>query len=73
MPKGTRRRWTDCREGAGAMKKVRAVSHRQVMSRLLKDRQFRRGYEEELEKLRLSDTIIVLRQRQGITQQALAR
>lgn len=32
-------------------KQVRAVSHRQVTSRLLKDQRFRRGYEEELEKL----------------------
>ena len=55
------------------MKRVRAISHRQVMSRLLKDQQFRRGYEEELEKLRIADAIIALRQRQGITQKALAR
>ncbi len=34
------------------MKQIRAISHRQGMSRLLKDQRFRRGYEEELEKLR---------------------
>jgi hypothetical protein len=33
------------------MKQIRAVSHRHVMSRLLRDRRFRRGYEEELEEL----------------------
>ena len=47
------------------MRRVRVVSHRRVMSRLLKDREFRRGYEEELEKLRIVDAIIALRQRQG--------
>ncbi len=55
------------------MRQVRAVSHRQVMSRLLKDQRFRRGYEEELEKLRIVDAIIALRQRQGMTQKTLAR
>lgn len=55
------------------MKPMRAVSHRQVMSRLLKDQRFRRGYEEELEKLRIVDAIINLRQRQGMTQKTLAR
>ncbi len=43
------------------MKRARAISHRQVMNRLLKDQQFRRGYEEELEKLRIGDAIIALR------------
>jgi len=34
------------------MRQVRAVSHPQVMSRLLKDQRFRHGYyEEEFEKL----------------------
>lgn len=33
-------------------KQIRAMSHRQAISRLLKDRRFRRGYEEELEQLR---------------------
>ena len=55
------------------MKRVRAISHRQVLGRLLKDERFRRGYEEELEKLRIVDAIINLRQRQGMTQKALAR
>ena len=55
------------------MKRVRATSHREVMSRLLKDQQFRRGYEEELERLRIGDTIVALRQRRGVTQQTLAR
>jgi len=34
------------------MKQIRAISHRDVMSRPLKDQRFRRGYKEELEKLR---------------------
>ena len=55
------------------MKQIRAVSHRHVMSYLLKDQQFRRGYEEELEKLRIADALINLRQRQGMTQKTLAR
>lgn len=55
------------------MRRVRAISHRQVMSRLLKDRGFRRGYEEELEKLRIVDAIVALRRRQGLTQNTLAR
>jgi len=55
------------------MKSMRAVGHRQVMSRLLKDQRFRRGYEEELEKLRVVGAIIALRQRQGMTQKTLAR
>ena len=40
------------------MKQVRAISHRHVMSRLLKDRQFQRSYEEELERLRIVDAMI---------------
>lgn len=55
------------------MKPIRAISHRQVMGRLLKDERFRRGYEEELEKLRIVDAIVALRQRQGMTQKVLAR
>lgn len=55
------------------MKKLRAVTHRQVLKRVLRDRAFRRGYVEELKKLRLIDAIIGLRQRQGLTQKALAK
>ena len=55
------------------MKRVRAISHREVMRRLLKDQQFRRGYEKELEKLRIGDAIVALRQRRGVTQQTLAK
>ena len=40
------------------MRQVRAVSHRQVMSRLRKDQRFRRGCEAELEKLRIVDAPI---------------
>ena len=55
------------------MKRIRAVTHRQVLKRFFKQRGFRQGYEEELDKLRLVDALIRLRQRQGLTQQALAR
>ena len=56
------------------MKRIRAVTHRQVLKRFFKPRGFRQGYyEEELDKLRLVDALIRLRQRQGLTQQALAR
>ena len=55
------------------MKRIRAVTHRQVLKRFFKQRVFRQGYEEELDKLRLVDALIRLRQRQGLTQQALAR
>lgn len=55
------------------MKRVRLTTHQQVLKPFLKDRQFRRGYEEELEKLRLVDALIGLRERQGLTQVALAK
>lgn len=55
------------------MKRIRAVTHRQVLKRLFRQHGFRQGYEEELDKLRLVDALIRLRQRQGLTQQALAR
>ena len=55
------------------MKQVRATTHKQVLKRVLKDRRFRQGYEEELDKLRLVDALIALRQRQGLTQEALAK
>lgn len=54
------------------MKPVKAVAHKQVVKKLLKNREFRRGYEQELEKLRLVDALIALRERQGLTQEALA-
>jgi len=55
------------------MKRVRLTTHKQVLKTFLKDPQFRRGYEEELEKLRLVDALIGLRERQGLTQAALAK
>ena len=55
------------------MKRVRATTHRQVLNRLLKKPEFSQGYEEELDKLRLVDALIALRQRQGLTQKALAK
>ena len=55
------------------MKTIRVKTHRQVLRPLLKNKQFRKGYEEELEKLRIVDTLIRLRERQGLTQAELAR
>ena len=55
------------------MKRVHATTHRQVLKRLLKKRDFRQGYQEELDKLRLVDALIGLRQQQGVTQQGLAK
>ena len=55
------------------MKRVRARTHREVVNRLLKKPWFRLGYEEELDKLRLVDALVALRQRQGLTQTALAK
>lgn len=55
------------------MKRVRAITHREVLNRLFKKPGFREGYEEELDKLRLVDALIALRQRQGLTQKALAK
>ena len=55
------------------MKRIRATTHRRALGRLLRKRGFRQGYEEELDKLRLVDALIALRQRQRLTQQALAK
>jgi len=55
------------------MKKVRAITHQEVLRRLFKKPGFRQGYEEELDKLRLVDALVGLRQRQGLTQAALAK
>jgi predicted transcriptional regulator len=55
------------------MKKIRAVRHRDVLRRILKKPGFRKGYEEELGKLHVVDALIGLRQRQGVTQEALAK
>ena len=55
------------------MKRMRLTTHREVLKTFLKEPGFRQGYEEELEKLRIVDAIINLRQRQGMTQKTLAR
>ena len=55
------------------MKPVRATTHREVLKPLLKNKRFRKGYEEALEKLRIVDALIRLRERQGLTQSELAR
>ncbi|PIQ83073.1 MAG: transcriptional regulator [Candidatus Omnitrophica bacterium CG11_big_fil_rev_8_21_14_0_20_64_10] len=55
------------------MKPIRAKTHREVLKPFLKDARFRRGFEEELEKLRIVDSLIRLRERQGLTQSQLAK
>ena len=55
------------------MKRMRLTTHRQVLKTFLKEPGFRQGYEEELDKLRLVDALVALRQRQGLTQAALAK
>ncbi len=55
------------------MKTIRATTHRQVLRSLLKDKRFRRGYQEELEKLRIAETLVHLREHRGLTQAALAQ
>ncbi|MBI3614978.1 MAG: helix-turn-helix transcriptional regulator [Candidatus Omnitrophica bacterium] len=54
------------------MKQIRAKTHQEVLRSLLRDARFRKGYEEELEKLRIVDTLIRLREQQGLTQAGLA-
>ena len=55
------------------MRRMRLTTHKQVLKTFLKQPGFRQGYEEELDKLRLVDALIALRQRQGLTQAALAK
>ena len=55
------------------MKRVRLTTHKQVLKTFLKEPGFRQGYEEELDKLRLVDALVALRQRQGLTQAVLAK
>ena len=55
------------------MRRVQATTHRQVLQRMLGKQGFRRGYEEELDKLRLVDALVGLRRRQKLTQAALAK
>lgn len=55
------------------MKRAQAPTHRSVLKKLLKNQEFRRGYEQELEKLGLVDALIALRERQDLTQEELAR
>ena len=54
------------------MKPIRAKTHEEVLKPYLRDVKFRKGYEEELEKLRIVDALIRLRERRGLTQTQLA-
>ena len=55
------------------MKPIRARTHEEVLKPYLRDAKFRKGYEEELEKLRIVDALIRLRERRDLTQAQLAR
>ena len=55
------------------MKPIKAKTHKEVLKSLLRSEGFRKGYEEELEKLRIADSLIKLREKRGLTQAELAR
>ena len=54
-------------------KRIRLRTHDEVLKEFLKDEEFRKGYEEELRKLRIAHALIKLREQRGLTQAALAR
>jgi DNA-binding XRE family transcriptional regulator len=54
------------------MKKVQARTHREVLRPLLRNKSFRKGYEDHLRKLRVADTLVRLRIHRGLTQTELA-
>jgi len=55
------------------MKPIKAKRHEQVLKSLMKQPGFRKGYEEELEKLRIVHSLISLREKRGLTQSELAK
>lgn len=55
------------------MKPVKATTHQEALKRFFRKPDFRKGYEEELDKLRLVSALCALRRQQGLTQQALAK
>ena len=54
-------------------KKIRLTSFDETLKEWLSDEKFRKGYEEELEKLRIAHALIKLREKRGLTQAALAK
>ncbi len=54
-------------------KKVRLVTFDETLKEWLKDKEFRKGYEEELRKITIAHDLIKLRERKKLTQAALAR
>ena len=54
------------------MKSVRAKTHEEVLKTLLQNHKFQRGYEEELKKLRITQSLIELREHKHLTQTQLA-
>lgn len=55
------------------MKQINLVTHKEVLGKYLKNEQFRKGYEQELEKLHIAHALVNLREKRGLTQAALAR
>ena len=55
------------------MKVIQPKTHKEVLDSALQNSEFREGYVEELEKLRIVDSLIQLRERRGLTQAELAR
>lgn len=54
-------------------KRIRFITHEQVLKQIFRDAESRKGYERELEKLRIAHALIKLREKRGLTQTALAR
>lgn len=54
-------------------KRIRLVSFDERLKEQLKDEEFRKGFEEELRKVRIVHALIVLREKRGLTQAALAK
>lgn len=55
------------------MRRIKAVRHSEVIKSLQKNPSFSKGYQKELEKLRIAELLVGLRVKQGITQSELAR
>ena len=54
------------------MKTIRAKTHEEVLKPLLQSPKFQKGYEEELKKLRITQSLIELREHKHLTQSQLA-
>ncbi len=54
------------------MKITHAKTHKEVLTPLLRNSKFQKGYEEELKKLRITQRLIELRERKHLSQTELA-